>query len=72
VQVYGEGVAPVSGWDYMISLVSIFAWCISLAWILIATNILLYQDQGARKVASAYGWVTRVLSMVKQAQSFIF
>jgi len=39
---------------------------------LIATSILLYQSQGARRVASAYGWVTRVLSMVKRAQSFIF
>ena len=68
----GEGVAPVLGWDYLISLVSIFAWCISLAWLLIATSILLCQGQGARRVASANGWVTRVLSMVKQAQSFIF
>jgi len=53
-------------------LVSILAWCISLAWLLIATSILLCQGQGARRVASAYGWVTRVLSMVKRAQSFIF
>jgi hypothetical protein len=68
----GKSVAPVSGWDYLISLVSILAWCISLAWLLIATNILLCQGQGARRVASAYGWVTRVLSMVKRAQSFIF
>jgi hypothetical protein len=71
-QVSGEGVVPVSGWDYLISLVSILAWCISLAWLLIATSILLCQGQGARRVASAYGWVTRVLSMVKRAQSFIF
>jgi hypothetical protein len=65
VQVSGEGVAPVSGWDYLISLVSILAWCISLAWLLIATSIILCQGQGARRVASTYGWVTRVLSMVK-------
>jgi hypothetical protein len=50
----------------------LLAWCISLAWLLIATRILLCQGQGARRVASAYGWVTRVLSMVKRAQSFIF
>jgi hypothetical protein len=71
-QVFGEGVAPVSGWNYLIILVYTLAWCISLDWLLIATGILLYQGQGARRVASAYGRVTRVLSMVKQAQSFIF
>jgi hypothetical protein len=63
---------PVSGWDYLIILVSILAWCISLAWLLIATNILLCQGQGAQRVPSAYGWVTRVLSMVKRVQSLIF
>ena len=65
VQVYGEDVALVSGWDYLISLVSILAWCIILAWLLIATNILLRQGQGAWRVALAYGWVTRVFSIVK-------
>jgi hypothetical protein len=62
----------VSRWDYLINLVSILAWCISLSWLLIATSVLLCQGQGARRVASAYGWMTRVLSMVKRAQSFIF
>jgi uncharacterized membrane protein YoaK (UPF0700 family) len=54
----------------MINLFYILVWCISLAWLLIATSILLCQGQGARRVASAYGWVTTVLSMVKQTQSF--
>ena len=53
------------GGTILLALVSILAWCISLAWLLIATSILLCQGQGARRVASAYGWVTRVLSMVK-------
>jgi hypothetical protein len=68
----GEGVALVSGLDFLINFGYFLAWCISLAWLLIATRILLCQGQGARRVASTYGWVTRVLSMVKQAQSFIF
>jgi hypothetical protein len=54
------------------ALVTFLTWCIGLAWLLIATSILLCQGQGARRVASAYGWVTRVFSMVKRAQSFIF
>jgi hypothetical protein len=64
-QVSGEGVVPVSGWDYLIMLISILSWCIILSWLLISTNILLCQGQGAQRVASAYGWVKRVFSMVK-------
>jgi hypothetical protein len=62
-----------SGWDYLISLGSILAWCISLSWLLdFYQDSLLCQGQGARRVASACGWVTRVSSMVKRAQSSIF
>jgi hypothetical protein len=65
--------ALASRWDYLISLVSILAWCISLSWLLDYYQYsLLFQGKGARRVASAYGWVTRVSSMVKQAQSSIF
>jgi hypothetical protein len=65
--------ALASGWDHLFSLVSILAWCISLSWLLdFYQDSLLGQGQGARRVASAYGWVTRVSSMVKQAQSSIF
>jgi hypothetical protein len=49
----------------------LLAWCISLAWLLDCyQDSSLCQGQGARRVASAYGWVTIViLSMVKQAHS---
>jgi hypothetical protein len=40
----GEGVAPVSGLDYLISFGYFLAWCISLAWLLIATSILLFVE----------------------------
>jgi hypothetical protein len=64
--------ALASGWDYLINLVFILAWCISLSWILDCyQDSLLYQGQGTRRVASAYGWVMRVSSMVKRAQSSI-
>ena len=67
----GKVLRQFLGGTILSSLVSILAWCISLAWLLIATNIILYQGQGARRVASAYGWVTWVLSMVKRSQYFI-
>ena len=44
----------------------LLAWCISLSWLLdFYQDSFLYQGQGARRVALTYGWVTRVLSMVK-------
>jgi hypothetical protein len=65
--------ALASGWDHLFSLVSILAWCISLSWLLdYYQDSVLGQGQGAWRVASACGWVTRVSSMVKQAQSSIF
>jgi hypothetical protein len=65
--------ALASGWDYLISLGFILAWCISLSWLLDCYQYsLLCQGQGARRVASTCGWVTRVSSMVKRAQSSIF
>jgi hypothetical protein len=65
--------ALASGWDHLFSLVSILAWCISLSWLLDCyQDFLLGQGQGAQRVASVYGWVTRVSSMVKRAQSSIF
>jgi hypothetical protein len=49
------------------------AWCIyPLLAIDCSQYSLLGQGQGARRVASACGWVTRVSSMVKRAQSSIF
>jgi hypothetical protein len=57
----------------MFNLVSILAWCISLSWILYCyQDSLLGQGQGAQRVASTCGWVTRVSSMVKRAESSIF
>jgi hypothetical protein len=57
-----------SRWDYLIILGSILAWCISLSWLLDCyQDSLLCQGQGARRLASACGWVTRVSSMVKRA-----
>jgi hypothetical protein len=49
----------------------LLSWCISLAWLLDCyQDSSLCQGQGARRVASAYGWVTIViLSMVKRAHS---
>jgi hypothetical protein len=65
--------ALASGWDYLINLGFILAWFISLSWLLdIYQDSLLCQGQGARRVASTSGWVTRVSSMVKRAQSSIF
>jgi hypothetical protein len=62
-----------SGWDYLFNFVSILAWYISLSWLLDCyQDFLLSQGQGARRVASASGLVTRVLSMVKRPQSSIF
>jgi hypothetical protein len=64
--------ALASGWDHLFSLVSILPWCISLSWLLdFYQDSLLGQGQGAQRVALAYGWVTRVSSMVKRAQYFI-
>jgi hypothetical protein len=65
--------ALASVWDHLFSLVFILAWCISLSWLLDCyQDSLLGQGQGAWRVASAYGWVTRVPSMVKRAKSSIF
>jgi len=50
-----------------------FAWCIEpLLAIDFYQDSLLGQGQGAQRVASACGWVTRASSMVKRAQSSIF
>ena len=68
----GEGVAPVLG-ETIYSAWLLIAWCISLSWLLDCyQDSFLCQGQGAQRAASAYGWVTRVLSTVKQAQSLIF
>jgi hypothetical protein len=48
----GEGVAPISGLEYLISFGYFLAWCISLAWLLIATMILLFV-----KVKVLGGWI---------------
>ena len=68
-----ERCALASGWDYLINLVSILSWCISFSWLLdFYQDSLLCQGQGAQRVASACGWVMRVSSVVKGAQSCIF
>jgi hypothetical protein len=44
--------APVSGLEYLINFGYFLAWCISLAWLLIATMILLFV-----KVKVLGGWL---------------
>ena len=69
-----ESGALDSRWDHMFILVSIlFLGAFSLSWLLYCyQDSLLSQGQGAQRVGSASGWVTRVSSMVKRAQSSIF
>jgi hypothetical protein len=69
----GEGAALVLGGVFD-QLWLLIYWCISLSWLLDCyQDSSLYQGQGARRVASAYGWVTiMILSMVKQSHPLIF
>jgi hypothetical protein len=69
-----ESGALASGWDHLFSLVSILLLgAFSLSWLLIAAKILfLVKVKVLGGWLKACGWVTRVSSMVKRAQSSIF
>ena len=57
----GEGATPVLG-GLSDQIWLLLAWCISLAWLLDCyQDSSLCQGQDARRVASAYGWVTIVI-----------
>jgi hypothetical protein len=69
-----ESGALAYAWDHLFSFVSILLLgAFSLSWLLIAARILFSVEvkvlEGCLK---ACGWVTRVSSMVKRAQSSIF
>jgi hypothetical protein len=69
-----ESGALASGWDHLFNLVSILLLgAFSLSWLLIAAKILFSVKVKVLKGwLKACGWVTRVSSMVKQAQTSIF
>jgi hypothetical protein len=69
-----ESGALASGWDHLFSLVSILLLgAFSLSWLLIAARILFsVKVKVLGGWFKAYGWVTRLSSMVKRAQSSIF
>jgi hypothetical protein len=69
-----ESGALAYGWDHLFSFVSILLLgAFSLSWLLIAARILFsVKVKVLGGWLKACGWVTRVSSMVKQAQSSIF
>jgi hypothetical protein len=69
-----ESGALASGWDHLFSLVSILLLgAFSLSWLLIAARILFsVKVKVLGGWLKACGWVMRVSSMVKGAQSSIF
>jgi hypothetical protein len=69
-----ESGALASGWDHLFSFVSILLLgAFILSWLLIAARILFsVKVKVLEGWLKACGWVTRVSSMVKQAQSSIF
>jgi hypothetical protein len=62
------------GWDHLFSFISILLLgAFSLSWLLIAARILFsVKVKVLGGWLNACGWVTRVSSMVKRAQSSIF